>query len=256
MSNRERFRDIKVALDREVELRESESRSELSYDKPDPLMVASKYRDEYISLICALFSYGKASSIVNFLDSLDFSLLDGEERKIERELQNSYYRFQNSQDVIAIFKAIRRIKQKNSIEDIVKRGYKKENSILDGLWELIEEIEEALSCGSRGYRFLIGKVPKKVIGASPFKRYMLYFRWMIRDGELDLNLWSGISKSDLIIPLDTHTFNVSKSLGLLKRERYDLKSAIELTDTLKEFDPTDPIKYDFAIYRLGQERAV
>jgi len=54
MSNRERFRDIKVALDREVNLERVRARMNYRYDKPDPLMVASKYRDEYISLICAL----------------------------------------------------------------------------------------------------------------------------------------------------------------------------------------------------------
>jgi uncharacterized protein (TIGR02757 family) len=97
-------------------------------------------------------------------------------------------------------------------------------------------------------------VPKSISGASPFKRYMMYFRWMVRDSELDLGLWKGVKRADLIIPLDTHTFNVSKRLGLLKRKSYDLKAAIELTNKLKEFDPNDPVKYDFAIYRLGQEK--
>jgi len=57
----------------------------------------------------------------------------------------------------------------------------------------------------------------------------------------------------LIIPLDTHTFNVSLRLGLLTRKTYDLKASLELTAKLREFDESDPIKYDFAIYRLGQE---
>jgi uncharacterized protein (TIGR02757 family) len=56
------------------------------------------------------------------------------------------------------------------------------------------------------------------------------------------------------MPLDTHTFKISHQLGLLKRKTYDLQAAIELTDTFKSFDPLDPIKYDFALYRIGQEK--
>ncbi|MCO4846105.1 MAG: DUF2400 family protein, partial [Sulfurovum sp.] len=52
----------------------------------------------------------------------------------------------------------------------------------------------------------------------------------------------------------THTFQVSRRLGLLKRKTYDMKASIELTDTLRSFDAADPIKYDFALYRLGQEK--
>jgi uncharacterized protein (TIGR02757 family) len=77
---------------------------------------------------------------------------------------------------------------------------------------------------------------------------------MVRHDELDMGLWTGVDKSDLILPLDTHTFNVSKNLGLLSRKTYDLKSALLITEKLKEFDSNDPIKYDFALYRLGQEK--
>lgn len=86
------------------------------------------------------------------------------------------------------------------------------------------------------------------------KRWMMYLRWMVRCDNIDMGLWSGIDRADLIIPLDTHTFNVSRKLGLLSRKSYDLEAAIELTKKLKEFDEKDPLKYDFALYRIGQER--
>ena len=82
----------------------------------------------------------------------------------------------------------------------------------------------------------------------------MFLRWMVRKDELDLGFWKGIDKKDLILPLDTHTFKVSQKLGLLKRKTYDLKSAIEISKKLKEFDKNDPIKYDFALYRIGQEK--
>ena len=84
----------------------------------------------------------------------------------------------------------------------------------------------------------------------------MFLRWMVRDDNIDMGLWSGINRADLIMPLDTHTFNVSKKLGLLERKTYDLQAAIELTETLKGFDKEDPLKYDFAIYRIGQEKLI
>jgi uncharacterized protein (TIGR02757 family) len=90
--------------------------------------------------------------------------------------------------------------------------------------------------------------------AGTYKRYMMYLRWMVRKDSLDLGLWSKIDKKDLLMPLDTHTFKVSQRLGLLKRKTYDMKAAIEVTHRLRTFDKEDPIKYDFALYRLGQEK--
>ena len=75
---------------------------------------------------------------------------------------------------------------------------------------------------------------------------------MVRKDALDLGLWSEISLQDLLMPLDTHTQKMALKWELLKRKSYDFKAVLELTQKLKEFDPKDPIKYDFALYRLGQ----
>jgi len=253
------MQDIKELLDKEVCSRNSNC--ELSYDKPDPLLVASRYKDEYTILLCALFAYGNAKLIVKFLDSLDFSLLDDSEEKIDKELEGFYYRFQNSEDVKKIFKTFRQMKQEDSLNNIFLKGYKKENSILEGLDSVISKIHSVANYKSQGFTFLVSKPFKrdkqgniKEIGNAPYKRWNMFLRWMVRSDELDLGLWTGIDKKDLILPLDTHTFKVSQKLGLLKRKTYDLKSAIEITNKLKEFDGDDPIKYDFALYRIGQEK--
>jgi len=252
---------IKQQLDKEVKFRNKTT--ELSIDKPDPLMIATKYKDEYISLICAVFAYGNAKHIVKFLSNLDFDLLNQSEQKIKSNLQNIYYRFQNSDDVIAIFIAIKRLKEKYSLEDIFYKGYKNNNNVLDGIDQIIQAIIEIYPYQSKGYKFLIGTPPKKdknnnikLIGNSPYKRYNMFLRWMVRNDNLDLGLWKQINKKDLILPLDTHTFKISQKLGLLTRKTYDLKSAILITQKLKEFDETDPIKYDFALYRIGQEKII
>jgi len=252
---------LKELLDNEVYARNKID--ELSVEKPDPLFIARKHKDEYISLCCALFGYGKASLIIKFIDSLDYDLLNANENKIKKDLAGFYYRFQNSDDVINFFIALKRLKEHNSLNDIFYNSYKKENSLLDGLDSLMTEIRKINPYTSQGYNFLVGSGLKKDkdgnikhIGNSTNKRWFMYLRWMVRQDELDMGLWNNVHKKDLIMPLDTHTFNVSKKLGLLQRKTYDLKSAIEVTNKLKEFDENDPVKYDFALYRLGQEKVL
>ncbi len=245
---------IKDILDKEMEFRNSSR--ELSYNKPDPLLVASRYRDETISLICALFAYGNAKQIVKFLDSLDFSLLDRSEDEIRERLSSHYYRFQKSNDVIALFIALKRLREIDTIENIFYNGYRDKRDILDGLWNFIKTIKKIYPYESRGYNFLIGSIPKNINRAGTYKRYMMFLRWMVRDDILDMGLWKKIDKKDLIMPLDTHTFNLSLKLGLLKRKTYDMRASLELTNKLREFDKFDPIKYDFSLYRLGQEKKV
>jgi uncharacterized protein (TIGR02757 family) len=246
------LKKVKILLDDEVITRNNSS--EISSDKPDPLLIATAHNDETIALICALFAYGNARLIVKFLESLDFSLLEASDEKIQKTLSSHYYRFQNAQDVATLFMALKRVRERDSIENIFYKGYKKEENVLEGLWGFIDTLKSVHPHKSRGYDFLVGSVPKKVTGMGTYKRYMMYLRWMVRKDALDLGLWTKIDKKDLIMPLDTHTFKVSQRLGLLKRKTYDMKASIELTQRLKKFDSLDPIKYDFALYRLGQEK--
>jgi len=243
--------DIKKRLDAEVLKRDSVD--EVSKENLDPILVAYRHKDPTISLICALFAYGNVKQIVKFLDSLDFSLLKKSDDEIKEALKNHYYRFQKSEDVIALFIALKRVTKQKSLEDIFKDGYTQNHNPIDGINTMIKTIKEAYPHETQGYNFLIGKVTLKTKGAGALKRWMMYLRWMVRDDNIDMGLWSGVDKADLIMPLDTHTFNVGIRLGLLKRKTYDLHSAIELTQKLKEFDKNDPLKYDFALYRLGQE---
>jgi len=253
------MKNLKQKLDLEVQNRNSNQ--ELTFDKPDPIMVAKKYNDEYISLICALFAYGNAQQIVKFLNNLPFEILNNNEEDIKKSLENKYYRFQKTQDIIIFFIALKRLKQTSTLQDIFFKGYKKNNDVLEGIMSIIKKIQDIYPYNSQGYKFLIGNLANrdkngtiKHIGNSPYKRYNMFLRWMVRDDNIDMGLWDKIDKKDLILPLDTHTFKVGQKLGLLKRKTYDLKSAILITEQLKLFDKNDPIKYDFAIYRMGQEK--
>jgi uncharacterized protein (TIGR02757 family) len=119
---------------------------------------------------------------------------------------------------------------------------------------LIDTLYDLNPYRSKGYGFLIGKPLTSVAKASAMKRWMMYLRWMVRADALDMGLWKRIEPSELIMPLDTHTFAVSRRLGLLQRKQCDLRAAVELTETLRKLDPEDPLKYDFALYRIGQEK--
>lgn len=246
--------DIKVLLDDEVEKRNRSE--ELCPERPDPLMVAREYPDEHFALTCALFAYGNARAIVSFLRSLDYySLVDSDEKRIREVLEGCYYRFQNSEDIIQWFITLNRLKGQGGVENTFMRGYR-EGGILSGVSKIIEELYELNPYRSKGYQFLIGKPMETIAKTSAMKRWMMYLRWMVRQDQLDMGLWKQISASELIVPLDTHTFTVSRRYGLLQRSQCDMKAALELTETLRLFDPEDPVKYDFALYRLGQEKII
>lgn len=242
---------VKKLLDIEVEKKNC---IEGLLSEADPLRVAKKYNDEIISLICALFAYGNARLIEKFLLSLDFNLLNDEE-KIKKKLDNKYYRFQSIRDVQEIFITFSRIKKEGGLKNIFLDEYKKDENIMNALKAVIQNFYSLNNYRSAGYEFFFGKMIDKKI-SSPYKRYHMFLRWMVRKDELDMGLWQEVNKADLLIPLDVHTFNVSKKLGLLTRKTYDFKAVLELTDTLRSFDKFDPIKYDFALYRLGQSKEI
>ncbi|MCR6582630.1 TIGR02757 family protein [Campylobacter insulaenigrae] len=222
------------------------------FSYPDPLQIASVYKDETIALICALFAYGNAKNIVNFLNKLDFDLLQESEQNIIKKCQNLKYRFQNSLDIAQIFITLKRLQNEDSIENIFTKAYKKNQNIIDAISYFINTIYKINSYRSYGYEFFFSKKFKKP--TSTLKRYNMYLRWMVRKDELDLGIFKSIQKKDLLIPLDTHTHKISLKLKLLKRQTYDFKSVLELTHNLKKIDPNDPIKYDFALYRIGQNK--
>jgi len=244
------MKSLKARLDAEVSLRNCTQ--ELSNEKPDPLMIAREFGDECNALTCALFAYGNVRAIVGFLQSLEHGLIDFEEETIVKAVEGKYYRFQNSEDIAQWFITLRRLKLNGGVEEAFRVGYEK-GGVLEGLDELIETLYHLNPYRSKGYTFLIGKPTKQSSSPSAMKRILMYLRWMVRHDALDMGLWSVMSPRELIMPLDTHTFKVSSTLGLLTRKQCDLKAALELTKNLRDFDPLDPIKYDFALYRLGQE---
>lgn len=91
------------------------------------------------------------------------------------------------------------------------------------------------------------------LNGSAAKRINMFLRWMVRkdNAGVDLGIWKSITTSSLSCPLDIHSGNVARKLGILKRKQNDAKALLELDTELRLLDPTDPVKYDFALFGLG-----
>ena len=282
------MQDLKALLEHHYNARNTEF--ELSLDKPDPLFALKKAIDEKcefideIAVLCALLAYGNAGQILKTLLKLDFRLLGDKKAILAHKFP--YYRFQSSEDIKMLFLALSEIIARGGIKSVFVKAYKKakldsanstniaESSAICGINAMICALDSAIlsqtlhlqnlarksqnlaeSSPTKGLKFLIGQKAHSAHAHSPLKRWNLFLRWMVRKDNIDLGLWSDeVACKDLILPLDTHTFRLSQKLGLLKRKSYDLRSALEITANLAQFCENDPVKYDFALYRLGQER--
>ena len=222
----------------------------------------------YVALVCALFAYGNVKAILKFLDSLDFGLLDSSAAIIKSDFP--YYRFQKSIEVKLFFLALCEMKQNHTLESILhfhksnpKPIYLLINECIQAIWQGAKKYAaklghtlESHTSKPSGFAFLVGApLPNtSVLPSSPLKRWNMFLRWMVRKDNVDLGLWrEHICANELLLPLDTHTFSVCRALGLLGRKSYDFKAVLEVSENLVRFDKDDPIKYDFALYRLGQK---
>ncbi|PJJ84956.1 TIGR02757 family protein [Mucilaginibacter auburnensis] len=116
--------------------------------------------------------------------------------------------------------------------------------------------------GFRSYFFSLDDSPhrtKKHVSSpsqkSTCKRLNMFLRWMVRkdNNGVDFGIWHRIKPADLIMPCDLHVDRVARKLNLISRKQTDWQTAVELTERLKDFDPKDPVKYDFALFGLGIE---
>jgi len=125
---------------------------------------------------------------------------------------------------------------------------------------LISFVERALSLDVSPY-YASGTLPAKAgvrfffpspANGSACKRLNLFLRWMVRRGdEIDFGIWTEVSPAKLIVPLDTHVARIVRRLGLTKLKQANWRMATQVTRRLRAFDPEDPVKYDFALCRLG-----
>lgn len=164
------------------------------------------------------------------------------------------HRFLSHQEFIGLLKSLNVIYTHHvSLKKLFLLNYKPDD----------KNLKEAIIHFSKNLRELIHKQDphlKKIKfffpspeSGSACKRINLFLRWMVRKDNVDLGLWSEIKTSQLIIPLDVHIYRVARHFQLTRLKRPSWNMAMEITESLKNFDADDPVKYDFALSHINIE---
>ncbi|MCX8070390.1 MAG: TIGR02757 family protein [Thermodesulfovibrionales bacterium] len=258
---------IKNLLDKLYE--EFDFTSRIAFDPIQFPKRYSKHEDiESSAFISSCFAYGQVGVFMSVIDKMlsicgkspyDF-LVHFDVKKHKRLLDNLKYRFNDSDDIVCLFYCMSELlKRYGSLKSFFLLAFTTSNeNILFALDYFVKgflSIDTTIIYGRDIKTFGFKQLLPSPIGNSPCKRLNLFLRWMVRDKDIDFGIWKEIPKASLIIPLDTHIARISRCLGLTKRHTVDIKTAIEITENLKGFDPDDPLKYDFALCHLGISRA-
>lgn len=230
----------------------------LTFIENDPVQIPHLYEEkedmEISGFLAATISWGNRKSIVKSAHKMmklmgnspyDF-LMNHREEHLER-FDGFVHRTFNSTDFLYFISALKHLYlHKNGLEGIFQQ-YQEETSMQAAIHHLKKEFF-SLPHPVRTLKHL----PDPLKGSAA-KRVNMFLRWMIRKDRagVDLGIWKSISPSKLSCPLDVHTGNVARELGMLKRRQNDSKAVKELDITLRALDPEDPVKYDFALFGLG-----
>ena len=234
----------------------------------DPVEFPHRYRDprdiEVVALLSASLAYGRAQLFKPKIDALLTQLGPAPAHTVAnltvaqaRELLGGFvYRFNVGADVATLLLGIgQALNRHGSLERTYTLAADQQehwrfglaafsSSIITGAPS--KEIRKALG-PTRGLHHLL---PSAAVG--PAKRQHLFLRWLVRGpDDIDLGVWQSVNPSTLIIPLDTHVARLSKLLGFTRRNDVSWKTADEVTAALRQLDPEDPTRYDFALCHYG-----
>ena len=220
------------------------------YLQYDPIKYVYEFEDpaemELVGLFCSALSFGRVTQIfkaiealLNIIETKPLDYVLSLKKRPDDNLLSFRYRFVTGSDVFNLFLSAKKIIEAyGSIGNFVMINYSQGD--LPGL---MEEVIKAF----KGVNYLMPSSLK----TSPCKRLFMFFRWMVRKDNIDLGLWKFISPEELVIPLDTHIFRVSKELGLTSKKAASMNAAVEITTGLKRFCNEDPVKYDWALSHIG-----
>lgn len=220
----------------------------------DPIQIPhrfSKKEDiEIIGFLIATLAWGNRKSIITSGERL-IEMMDNAPHDFILNYQEQPLKFVhrtfNAEDLNAFFYRLHHLYTKeNGLE-----GAFSPNSELNSSFDRIIHFRKAFTGIDFPHRTL-KHLANPETGSSS-KRLNMYLRWMVRKdlNGVDFGIWDNISMSELHLPLDVHTGNVARKLGILTRTQNDWKSVTEIQTKLVEMDPNDPCKYDFALFGLG-----
>ena len=237
----------------------------------DPLSFCHRFTNpqdqEVAGLIAASFAYGNVKIILRNLEAIlskigpsPRSFVENFEPQHGLQLFSGFkHRFNDSRDLCALLYAIRlMLAAAGSIEGFFCKGYDPGKPDISGA---IDSFTKALLSFDYSPVFGTAAPPRDSYfsfflpspeSGSACKRLCMYLRWMVRPADgIDLGIWQTVSPAKLVIPVDAHIQRICRLLGFSSRKQADWRMAREITTALRQFDPDDPVKYDFSICHLG-----
>ncbi|NNE54426.1 MAG: TIGR02757 family protein [Flavobacteriales bacterium] len=228
----------------------------------DPIQIPHRFsRKEDIEIsgfLAATIAWGNrvsiiksATRLIEAMDHAPYDFVTHHQPADLRRFEGFVHRTMNEIDVQYFLSALQRIYgEHQDLEAFFVAGDEGGDNLKSALtsfherfftWEHLPRTRKHLSNPSKG---------------SAAKRLNMFLRWMVRrdQNEVDFGIWQRISPSRLSIPLDVHTGNQARRLGLLGRKQNDWKAVEELDSVLKAIDPQDPVRFDYALFGLGIER--
>lgn len=247
------FKELKEFLDEKVE-----KYNHPDFIESDPIQIPHKFSNkediEIAAFLTATMAWGNRKMIINkatdLMDRLGNSpydfIMDYEENQFAK-IESFKHRTINSIDLDFYLRSLQNIyKNHGGLESAFHFESEETDSFhaIERFRKLFLEVPHAI----RSEKHLSSPA-----NGSAAKRLNMFLRWLARiDNQgVDFGIWKQVSMSQLVCPLDVHSGNVARNLQILSRKQNDWKAVSELNSKLKEFDPQDPVKYDFALFGLG-----
>ncbi len=227
----------------------------------DPLRFPRRYTDpldvEIAAMLAASLAFGRETSFGAVLEAL-FRQADaaggpsrwarslGDARR-RRHLEGWRYRWVTGADLASWLAALGALQERWGSLGALVEPAERSVSGLSSLMRAVRRQMEGRGGLTRGAAYLA----VDPAGGSAAKRVHLAARWLVRRDGGDLGLWTHLRPASLVIPLDTHVHRIARMIGLTERASADLRTALAITDALRELDPDDPVRFDLALAHLG-----
>ena len=227
--------------------------------EPDPISIPHSFSDrhdrEIAGFLAAAIAWGNRKAIVksarrmmSYMDNDPADFVRNASQQELAHLQSYVHRTFNGQDFTDFVLCMRHIMEKyGGIGEFFESHYEATQDMTKVLSEFRREF---FSCDHNPH---CEKHISSIDKGAACKRLNMYLRWFVRHDErgVDFGLWRKIPMSALYLPLDVHTGNMGRALGLLARKQSDWKATAEITAALREFNAEDPVRYDYSLFGAG-----